>query len=141
MDSFNLILGSGIMGAFIGFFAYLYPKTANVLFLASLGVIGHKAISYLKSTGEIHDLSAGVGETLIVELGRKLGWVFEIFERMPVAVQKAIYVYVAAFFVARFIAWIARANTPEYKESRKKRRKRILKSYDMKNMAELRSKY
>jgi len=129
------------MGITIGGLGYYYNKAANGVFLLGLVMISYGAILKMKATGEIHDLSTGVGETPFVELGRKLGWSFEIFERLPASLQTAIFAFVGSFFIARIIAWIAYANNPGRKESLRSRRKRVLKSFGMKNMTDLRSKY
>ena len=137
----NIILVAGILGLFLGGFGYFRPKSANGLFLLSIIGICVGSVMQLKATGEIHELSTGVGETVFVELSRKLGWIFEIFERLSANVQTAIFVFIGVFFVARIVAWVALANSPERKEKEKKRRKRILKSFNMKNMEDLRSRY
>ena len=137
----NIILVAGILGLFLGGFGYFRPKSANGLFLLSIIGICVGSVMQLKATGEIHELSTGTGETVFVELSRKLGWIFEIFERLSANVQTAIFVFIGVFFVARIVAWVALANSPERKEKEKKRRKRILKSFNMKNMEDLRSRY
>lgn len=137
----NIILVAGILGLFLGGFGYFRPKLANGLFLLSIIGICVGSVMQLKATGEIHELSTGTGETVFVELSRKLGWIFEIFERLSANVQTAIFVFIGVFFVARIVAWVALANSPERKEKEKKRRKRILKSFNMKNMEDLRSRY
>ena len=137
----NIILVAGILGLFLGGFGYFRPKLANGLFLLSIIGICVGSVMQLKATGEIHELSTGAGETVFVELSRKLGWIFEIFERLSANVQTAIFVFIGVFFVARIVALVALANSPERKEKEKKRRKRILKSFNMKNMEDLRSRY
>lgn len=137
----NIILYAGLSGLLLGGFGYFYSRSANAFFLLSLVMIGYGAVLQMKATGEIHDLSTGIGETTFGEFGRKLGWSVEIFERLAANVQTAIFVFIGAFFIARIIAWVARANSPERQESQRRRRKRVLKSFGMKNMADLRRRY
>ena len=137
----NIVLIAGMMGTLIGSLGYLYSRGANGLFLLSLGLIGYGAVAQLKATGEIHELSTGIGETAVAELSRKAGWTFEIYERLESHVQMAILVFIGAFFVARILSWIASAKMPMKKESQRHRRKRVLKSFGFKNMSDLRKRY
>ena len=69
----NIVLIAALMGGIIGALGYIYSKGANGLFLLTLVMIGYGSVLQMKSTGEIHDLSTGVGEAPLTELGRKLG--------------------------------------------------------------------
>jgi len=137
----NLILIAASLGIVIGGLGYFKAKSSNGIFLLSLLAIGFGAVTHVKKTGEIHELSTGIGETLFVEVSRKIGWSVEIFERLPATFQTGIFVFIGSFFAARIIAWAASANSPERKEGLKKRRKRVLKSFGMKNMKDVRSRY
>jgi len=137
----NIVLIAAMMGTIIGALGYLYSKGANGLFLLALCMIGYGSVLQMKATGEIHELSTGVGESPLTELGRKLGWSLEIFERLASHLQIAIFVFIGTFFIARTISWIASSKAPVKKEGQNKRRKRVLKSFGMKNMTDLRSRY
>ena len=137
----NLIIIAGFMGVLMGAIGYGYSRGANFLFLLSVLALGYGALSYVKSTGEFHELSTGVGEAPLTELVRKLGWVIEIFERLPVTWQTAIFTFVGAFFIARIMAWIASAKIGDVEVTQKTRRRRILKKFGIKNMKALRRQY
>jgi len=141
MEHMVWIAGGGLLGIALGFLGYHHSKAASRLFGVCLLIIGVVTHFYIKFTGGFHGLAAQSGENFFSTAIRKFGLVFELMGLLPMHVQISILVFVGAFFVARIIAWFAAINKPEKVESLEARKKRILKSYGMKSMEELRRRY
>jgi len=141
LDYIIWITGSGILGIALGVLGFRYSKIASAIFLSVLSVIGIVTFLYFRATGGIRGLEPEAGENILAVIMNKAFLVFNLMGLLPLHMQVAILVFTGTFLAARIVAWVKSINAPEAVESTEDRRKRILKTYGMKSMEELRERY
>lgn len=131
---------AGISGLILGVLGYYHSKLAYTAFLASLSGIGFMANMFLSSAGASTQMGGGLGGQVVGGLLSKLMRPIEAMGYLPMHMQVAIIIFIVAFFVARIGVWSRqkfKKDGPE--ESLEARRKRVLASYGMKSMDDVRN--
>ncbi len=131
-------VGGGLLGAALGVLGFYYSKLAYSAFVTSLGAIGFVANMFLS----VPQTSIGddTGSLMIMGVFRKFTQAIEVMGLLPVPVQTGILVLIVSFFAARVATWwYQRAKPKAADETLADRRKRVLASYGMTSMDDVRS--
>ena len=138
--------GASVLGLFLGYLGYLHSKLAYSIFLTSLTVIVFSANYLVELTGGdtlgLADMHSESGQILGFGILRNIMNAINAMGFLPFHVQVSILVFAVAFFIARIVTWARKTHGPDApEETSDERRQRILKSYGMKSMDELRNRY
>jgi len=136
--------GASVLGLLLGYLGYFHSKIAYSIFTTSVMIFVYCSDYILQLTGteERASETAGSGGFSIVESVIPFRKAIENMGYLPMPVKIAILTFSITFFIARIATWARKTYGPKpAEESAAERKARILKSYGMKNMEELRSRY
>jgi len=131
-------LGAAGLGAGLGYLGYFHSKAAYSVFLIVMAVLAFISRYLTDLTGgQIGDST--VTQTAMIKAFKNVTSVIDGMGYLPTEAQFAIVVFIVTFFLGRLGTWAFKSFGPKpVPESTIERRKRILASYGMNNMDQVR---
>ena len=143
MDFTIWITSATVLGVILGYLGYLYSKLAYSIFTISAFTLLFFANYVIQITGG--DLAGAINvepSTSILAIG-PFGKIISGVNKMnflPHHVQVAILVFTVTFFITRILTWAFKSFGPKKAEEiQAQRRARVLKTYGMKSMSDVRN--
>ena len=137
-------VGAAVLGLFLGYLGYLYSKLAYSIFTSSILIFVYTSDFIVSLTGIEREPSdiASTGLLGVIEGIVPFRKAIINMGYLPMNIQIAILIFAVTFFLSRIGTWARKSFGPKpAEESTEARRQRILKSYGMKSMEELRNRY
>ena len=136
--------GAGVLGLFLGYLGFLYSKMAYSVFTTCLGILVFCSNYLIQLTGGDMDglarMQAEGGSIAAFGILRNVMNAVNAMGFFPFHVQVAILVFIVTFFLSRIATWAFKSFGPKKaEETPAERRARVLRSYGMKSMDDVRS--
>ena len=137
-------VSAGALGLGLGYVGYFHSKIAYGIFTTCLSLFTFGS-SYLVNLtgGDVAGMTAMQSETgnvLAMGIFKNLMRSVDAMGYLPFHVQVAILVFAVAFFLSRIATWAGVSFGPsKAEETAAERKKRVLKSYGMKSMDDVRA--
>lgn len=135
--------GAIVLGAFLGYLGYLYSKLAYSIFTSSLMALLFFGNYIIQVTGGDVVGAANVSSSGSFLAVGPLAPIMSGIDKMsylPFHVQVAILIFAVTFFISRIATWASKSFGPKKpEETQADRRARVLKSYGMRSMDEVRN--
>ena len=135
--------GAGLLGILLGYIGYFHSKLAYSVFTVCVSAMIFSINTLVELTGgDTAALANAEPNASIFALG-PLAPIMSAIDKMgylPFHVQAAILIVVVTFFLSRIATWAYKSYGPKKaEETPAERRARVLKSYGMKSMDDVRS--
>lgn len=133
------VAGAGILGVGLGVLGYYYSKAAYAVFLMGLSGVAIVTNIYMGASAGVVGMTSENKFGVLYGMMRKISAAVDLVGQLPMHMQSAILTFIVTFFVARIGAWIYQVKVPKKEESLSARKQRILKSYGMSSMDDVRN--
>ena len=132
-----------LCGLGLGYLGYLYSKLAYSIFITSLGIVTFFSGYIVDLTGGdsagVSAMQSEAGNVMGAGILKNLMTSIDAMGFLPPHVQVAILVFAVSFFIARIATWAYQSFGPKpAEESTSDRKARILASYGMTSMDDVR---
>ena len=129
---------AGVLGIGLGVLGYYYSKTAYAIFLMGLSGIAIITNIYMGASAGVVGMTSENKFGVFYGMLRKISTAIDLLGKLPMHMQTAIVTFTVTFFLARIGAWWYQTKRPKEEETLEARKQRVLKSYGMTSMDDVR---